>query len=413
MTAIFWGASITLVLIAYLIILPPLFRKREASAGAGENADQRNINIARERLAELKANREAGGISPEQYEEQASELELALADDLSIAQQNQETHGDGRWLGTVLAVLIPALAFGLYFTLGDYGAIGRSKEQSVQEMPSPEAINNMVAKLAEKLKAEPDDLQGWLMLGRSYKVLQRYPEAVSALDHAYQLGKNNSDVLLQYAEALMLANNNSWQGKPVELINQALELQPENLNGLWFAAMSSAQQGDKTKAVVYLKKMEQLLPADSEDRKQIGALIANAGSAGESSSAPEEKAQAGQSSSPEMKITVQVRLADELKTRAAPGDTVFIYAQAVSGPKMPLAISRRQVSDLPITVTLSDADAMMPAMKLSNFKQVRLLARISKSASAMPMPGDLIGAVEQADIGKAHDFSIVIDDQVK
>ncbi len=410
---VFWLIASAMMLIAFAIIFPPLWRAQ--TLNKTDDLDQRNIKIARERLAELKANRDSGGINQAQYDEQESELELALSDDLAISHQQTVSFRQGRWLVYVLAVAIPFLSIALYLDLGDYGAITRSKAPMSQEatnMPSPEAINGMVVKLAEKLKAEPNNLEGWQMLGRSYKVMKKFPEAVDALSHAYALAQDNGDVLLQYAEALMLANNNSWVGKPDELVKKVLTQQPDNLNALWFAAMATAQQGDKPSAVNYLRKLEALLPSDSPDKKELQALITNtAQQAGIPSEVVSQKPQVAAKSG--ISVGVQVSLDDALKTQTNPEDTVFIYAQAITGPKMPLAIIQKRVSDLPLSVTLTDAEAMLPAMKLSQFNQVRLLARITKTGSAMPVAGDLLGTVESADTAKQQKYQIVINDSVK
>lgn len=408
---VFWLIVSVMILIAFAIILPPIWRTY--SLNNTDDLDQRNIKIARERLAELKTNYASGGINQTQYEEQEAELELALSDDLSIQKQQAISPTQGRWLVYVLAVVVPCLSMALYFSLGDFGAITRSREPAAQEaanMPSPEAINGMVAKLAEKLKAEPNNIQGWQMLGRSYKVLKKYPEAVSALSHAYDLAKDSPEVVLQYAEALMLANSNNWAGKPDELIKNVLVQQPENLNALWFAAMATAQQGDKPSAVKYLRKMVGLLPADSPDRKELETLIANAGQESVNPAPVNPKTTDGVGKGA---VTVEVSLAASLTSQTSPEDTVFVYAQAMSGPKMPLAISKKRVVDLPFTVSLSDADAMLPAMKLSQFKQVRLLARVSKTGSAMPITGDLLGTLENAEIARQQNYQIVINESVK
>jgi cytochrome c-type biogenesis protein CcmH len=268
----------------------------------------------------------------------------------------------------------------------------------------------MVEGLAEKLKSEPKNLEGWLMLGRSYKMLERYPEAVDALTHAYQLSGEKSEVMLPYAEALMLTNEGKWAGKPQELLNKALVLDPNNLNGLWFSALASAQQDDKKSAIGFLRKLEAVLPAESADKQQIHELIANTESA-MTNAAPATSPQPTASSV--VSVDIQVSLAADLQSDAKPDDTVFIYAQALSGPKMPLAIIRKQVRELPLSVSLTDAEAMMPNMKLSNFKQVRLLARISKSGSAMPQTGDLLGVIEPVNLADRKEIKIVINDRVK
>jgi cytochrome c-type biogenesis protein CcmH len=416
----FWLVAATMILVALLIILPPLWRKQECAV-ADDDLDQRNIKIARDRLVELKANKAVGGISQTQYDEQVAELELALSDDLELKNPITPSRKQGRWLAYLLVVAIPVLSASLYWALGDYQAIIRLSDpnqvdqtaqanQANAAMPSPEAINKMVAKLADKLKAEPNNLEGWLMLGRSYKMLQRYPEGVEAFAHAYQLAGDKPEVMLPYAEVLALANNSDWAGLPKELVTKALSIEPENLNGLWFAALANAQQGDKRTAIGFLRKLETVLPEGSGDKQQIHELIANTES---------ELGNAASATSPQpttasvVSVDVAVSLAAELQSDVKPDDSVFIYAQALSGPKMPLAIIRKKAGELPLSVSLTDAQAMMPNMKLSNFKQVRLLARISKSGDAMPQTGDLIGVVEGANLADHTAHKIVINERVK
>ena len=193
------------------------------------------------------------------------------------------------------------------------------------------------------------------------------------------------------------------------MVIKVLAKEPENLTGLWFAAMLNAQQGDKKSSIGFLRKLEALLPADSPDKQQIRDIIAN--TEGQPSPVPGKVTQSAEIS--DISLAVQVSLANESQSSVKPEDTVFIYAQALSWPKMPLAIIRKQASELPLSVNLTDADSMLPNMKLSSFKQVRLLARISKSGNAMPQPGDLIGVIEQVDLVGRHPYKIVINDKVK
>jgi cytochrome c-type biogenesis protein CcmH len=411
LNTVFWLVASVMILIALLIILPPLWRKRDNTIP--DDLDQRNVRIARDRLAELKVNKASGGLSQVQFDEQVAELEQALSDDLDLLNSSGKPQGQGRWLVYVLVVAIPCLSAALYWKLGNYRAISLSNElnQAGSGTPSPEAINKMVVSLAEKLKAEPNNLEGWLMLGRSYKELQRYPEAVEAFTHAYQLAGDKVEVMLPYAEALALSSSDSnWAGKPQELIKKALALEPDNLTGLWLSALASAQQGDKKSAIDFLRKLEAVLPAESSDKQQIHELIANT----ESELANAAPATSPQSAtSPGVSVDIQVSLATDLQQTVNPEDSVFIYAQAISGPKMPLAIIRKRVSELPLSVSLTDAESMLPNMKLSSFKQVRLLARISKSGNAMPQPGDLLGVIEQANLADHQGHKLVINDRIK
>ena len=398
-----------LILIAFLLILPPLWRKQTVQEA---DLDQRNITIAQHRLAELKENRLSGGLSQAQYDEQLADLEQALSDDLEIKSHVTVAKSQGRWVIYVLALGIPLLAGSLYFTLGNYQAISHSAEMSVD----PEAlklaeINKMVGGLAEKMKANPDDAKGWLMLGRSYKALDQFPKAVDAFANAYRLLGDQAEVMLLYADAIAYANDKNLAGKTTELVFKALALEPDNMNALWLGGMAKVQQGDPATAIKLWKKLETLLPPNSEALQEIQDLLAKIESESPQAATQSEADQPTQVAG--VALEVQVSLAPELLKATSPGDTVFVYAQALSGPKMPLAIVRKQVSDLPLTVSLNDTMAMMPTMKLSNFSQVKLLARISKSGNAMSQSGDLIGSIDQVTLADKKKNIIVINGSVK
>jgi cytochrome c-type biogenesis protein CcmH len=398
-----------LILSAFLLILPPLWRKQAVQSS---DLDQRNILIARHRLAELKENRRSGGLSQAQYDEQLADLEQALSDDLDIKSHVSSSKSQGRWVVYLLVLGIPLLAGSLYMTLGNYQAISHSAEMAID----PDAlklaeINKMVDGLAEKMKNDPDNAQGWLMLGRSYKFQQQYPKAVDAFANAYRLLGDQAEVMLLYADAIAYASDKNLAGKPTELIFKALALEPDNMNALWLGGMAKAQQGDAVTALKLWKKLAALLPPGSDAQQEIQDLLAKIESEAPQAAAQPEATQ--QANVPSIAIDVQVSLAPELQKSASPGDTVFIYAQALTGPKMPLAIVRKQVSDLPLTVSLNDTMAMMPNMKLSNFANVKLLARISRSGNAISQPGDLIGVIDQVALTDKGNHKIVINGQVK
>ncbi len=405
MTTIFWLLDGALILIAFLIILPPLWRKRAVPA---DDQDQRNITIAAQRLAELKAQLRAGALSQDQYDEQFAELEAALSDDLDIAHPAEKPVSQGRWMVFVLVLALPLVALSLYAALGNYGALTVS---AAAPTPDLAQINDMVAGLAERLKKQPDDAQGWLMLGRSYKYLQQYPKAVDAFDHAYKLMGDQPELMLLYAEAMAFANNEQLAGKPAELVFKVLAMEPDNVSGLWFGGMAKAQTGDFVAARTLWTKLEALLPPDSTARQEVQGLLAKLATEIPAGAAQVQSKSAQPANT--KSIEVQVSLAPGLQAFASPDDTVFVYAQALSGPQMPLAIVRKQVADLPLTVKLNDSMAMMPAMKLSNFEQVKLVARISKSGNAVQQAGDLIGIVEPVVVAETGTKSIVIKDKIK
>jgi cytochrome c-type biogenesis protein CcmH len=415
---IFLLLVVVLLIAAYLIILPPLWRT-QAIEDAG--FDERNTLIARHRLSELKEQLQSGGLSQALYDEQLAELKQALGDDLGIESHVTTVQTQGRWMVYVLALGIPLLSGLLYLKLGAPQAIDHVEEVAVvgSSAPDSEAINKMVEGLAAKMKANPNDGEGWLMLGRSYKVLQQYPKAVEAFANAHRLLGDKPDVMLMYADALAFANNEKIDGKAAELVFKALAQEPDNLNGLWLGGMSKAQAGDFMGAMLLWKKLESLLPAGSDAQKETQELLAKIASQMPKDAVVPQVDSVQQASNSQATVTTEVSvkaavsLDASLKQSVEPNDTVFIYAQALSGPKMPLAIVRKQVSDLPLSVTLDDSTAMMPRMKLSNFKNVKLMARISKSGNAMPQAGDLIGTVEEVTLADKKLNKIVINNKVK
>jgi cytochrome c-type biogenesis protein CcmH len=250
-----------------------------------------------------------------------------------------------------------------------------------------------------------------MMLGKSYKYLQQYPKAVDAFAKAYALLGDQPEIMLLYADALAYANNEQLAGKPAELAFEALAIEPENLTGLWLGGMAKAQAGEAAEAIKLWRKLDTLLAPGSQEQKEVQSLLAKLESQSPTVAAEEKPVQ--QAKTADKAINVQVSLAPELQKSVSPGDTVFIYAQALTGSRVPLAIVRKQVADLPLTVSLNDAMAMMPTMKLSNFAQVKLLARVSKSGNAMSQLGDLIGVIDSVALTDKNSHTIVINGAVK
>jgi cytochrome c-type biogenesis protein CcmH len=290
------------------------------------------------------------------------------------------------------------------------------------EIPNQETINKMVNGLAEKMKTDPNNAEGWLMLGKSYKYLKQYAKSADAYAQAYLLMGDKPDVMLQYADALSFANEQQVTGKAAELTFKALALEPNNPNALWLAGMAKAQAGEFVAAKKLWTKLAATLPEGSEALQETKELLATIDSQISESQAvaPNETVKDTSTQKPTdnvpataVAVDIKVSLAPELQNQTSPSDTVFIYAQATSGSPMPLAIVRKQVSDLPLSVSLSDSLAMTPTMKLSNFSTVKLLARISKSGNAMKQAGDLIGVIEDVTVTDKTPHTLIINSVVK
>jgi cytochrome c-type biogenesis protein CcmH len=407
----YWLVVSVLLAIAFFIIIPPLWKKREIEQA---DSDQRNIKIARERADDLKQQLKSANLSQAQFDEQYAELELTLGDDLDIAQSESKSSSQGRWVAPVILVIVPLLSVPIYLSLGEPDALIKAKlKQSQNQTQSNESgdINSIITSLAQRLQKNPDNAEDWVLLGRSFKYIEQYRLAANSFEKAYVILGDQPDLMLQYADSLAMANGGKLEGKSTELIFKALEKEPENVTGLWLAGMAKAEMRDFSQAILYWRKLEALLPPDSDSYKQVQKLIVTV-QAQNGSAKEVESTVVPTNAKSTVSIDVQVSLKGDIKTRVNPGDTVFIYAKALTGPPMPLAIVRKQVSDLPISVTLNDAMAMMPSMKLSNFKQVKVMARISKSGAAMQQKGDFIGSVELQELAGKTSVVIVINEEI-
>lgn len=393
-------AALMLVAAALFVALPMLRRRRTDAKLAREAA---NTAIYQDQLAELDADLANGTLSQTQYAQARHELERRLLQEIDDAAPAPQKSG-ARWPGLVAALAVPLLAAGLYWHLGHPGAINPPAPRLDPELAQQlQQIEGMVGQLEERLEAQPDDARGWVMLARAYTVLDRLPAAAEAYAKAVALLPDQPGLLADYAEVLGLAADHRLEGKPMALLEQALKLDPNHQKALALAGTGMFELQRYEEALGYWQRLLATLPADSPARADVENAIADARS--RLGSAP--AAAGGDAKS----VSGTVSLSSALAAKAAPTDTVFVFARAAEGPKMPLAILRLTVKDLPARFRLDDTMAMMPQLKLSEFPQVVVGARISKSGSATPQPGDLEGVTEPVAPG-ARDLEVRIDRQI-
>jgi cytochrome c-type biogenesis protein CcmH len=275
----------------------------------------------------------------------------------------------------------------------------------------------MIAKLAERMEKQPPgnvaDTEGWVMLGRSYAVMQRYPEASRAFARALQLMPGDAQILVDQADVLAMQQGGNLQGEPLRLIEQALQNNPSNLKGLALAGTAAFERKDYAGAIGYWSRARAAAPPEGEFTRSLEQSLADARAAAGGSVAPAAPvAAAASAAAPKApgaaSISGRVSLAQALAARLGPGDTLFVFARAAEGPRMPLAILKRTGADLPLSFTLDDGMAMAPELKLSGFANVVVGARLSKSGNAMPQSGDLEGLSAPL-AGRSSGIEIVID----
>jgi cytochrome c-type biogenesis protein CcmH len=422
---VFWSLAAIMVIFALLFMLPWLLRGARL---ADTDLDGLNAEVIRNQLAELEADLNTGRLDRSRYEAARHDLERELLYDLKRERQESKPVRSGQWLALVLLVAIPLAAVSLYNHLGTKQIIPLlARSGSTPAEPAPGAaegahsLDELVEKLATRLRARPDDLQGWRMLARSYEVLGRYPEAVTAYENVLRLGDSEPDTLADYADVLVMANGGRFDAQAGGLLQRALDQQPDNIKALWLMGHWKNQQADYTAAIDHWQRAAALLPPEGKDAEVIARQIAQARQraglpAEDTVTVAARPAAANAGAAPgaarTAAIQVSVSLDPQLAARADPDDTVFIFARAVSGPRMPLAITRRQVRDLPVSVTLDDSQAMSPAMTLSKFDQVSVGARVSSSGNAMPQSGDLQGSISPVQTSGGGNIELMISETV-
>ena len=386
-----WFALVAIALAgaAILFLVVPLLRPRRVSAASQRGA---NISIFRDQAGELERDLHSGALGAAQFSQARAELEQRLLDELpGTAQPAPADVRPARRAAWAVAVGLPVCAALLYLYLGNPAALTAPK-RGAPEAPSitAEQFRDMTEKLASRLEKQPNDPVGWMMLGRAYKALERYTDAVHALQQAEKLEPRNADILVEYAEALALERGRTLEGEPTRLLERALQIAPDNEKALTLAGAAAFGRNDYAGAVRYWQRLVAKLPADSELAHALstGIAEAKARSVGGTSAAPSTTQREGGSSKT---VHGTVRLSPALATQVSPEDTVFVFARAAEGPKMPLAVLKRQVKDLPLAFELNDGMAMTPGLELSSFPRVIVGARISKSGSALAQAGDLQG----------------------
>jgi cytochrome c-type biogenesis protein CcmH len=398
--------AVVMAVVAVLWVLPPLLWRRTASEGVARAAS--NLAIYRDQLAELDSDLRIGTLSPAQYAQAKLEIERSVLDEARVeGTPAPRASRGGRWTAAVLAATIPLCAALLYWQFGSPDALlQRASVARGEHELTPQQIEAMVAKLAARLEQNPDDANGWVMLARSYAAMQRLPEAVAAYAKATALVKDDANLLADYADALATITGRNLEGRPLELVNQALKLDPNQWKALALAGTAAFDRKDYKAAVAHWEKLAQQLPPGSEFGKSMTANIAEARQLG--------GIKAGALPGPQPATTASVRgtvsLSPALAGKVDPADTVFIFTRAAEGPRQPLAVVRRQAKDLPAGFTLDDSQAMSPQMKLSNFREVVVGALISKKGSAMPQSGDLQGISQKVKVGSGE--IVVVIDQV-
>ena len=426
-TFILIAAVMVAVVLVWLGV--PLLRSRGAAADVAQPAI--NLAIYRDQFAELEADRARGAVSEAQYAETRAELERRVLEEGAggLASSGGAAGSKaGLWTAIVLAGAVPVVAALMYLQWGEpdaFSPLGRATTAQGEDAHgglSQAEMGEAIARLAERLKKEPDNLDGWLTLARSYYSMGRFQDASAAFDHVISKAPNEADILADYADALAMAQGRNLAGKPMELVQRALKVDPTQWKALAMAGTDAFNRKDYRQAIAYWERLKANLPPDAPIAQQIQGSINEARSLGgfavpppamaaAPKAAPSPAAPVAPAAGGKATVSGTVDLAAALKAKANPDDAVFVFARPAEGSRMPVALTQARVRDLPLRFTLDDTMAMSPDMTLSQQSKVIVGARISKSGAPMPKPGDLEGFSDPVAVG-ARDVKVAIDKTV-
>jgi cytochrome c-type biogenesis protein CcmH len=404
---IFWIFAASLLLLALAILVVPILRARPETDS--NDRQQQNIDIARASKSTLDLQHAKGELTQQEYDSSLQDLETALALELENTELTTRQQ-QGKWVTWLLIGLLPLSSIGLYFQLGEYRVIEDPTLAQVADSTETQAqhsnlsIEEMVEIVQKRLAENPEDAQGWFVLGKTMMAQQKFGEAITAFNRTLELVGDEPGVIFSLADAIAMQNGGNMQGEPEQLLDRGLKIAPNHPTGLWLAGLAAEQRQDYATAHASWTLLLSLIEDDPASKLEVSELI----------KALEQRDPGLAGSAIAVRsLTLKVELNNSLQDLVEPGDAVFVYAKAAKGPPMPLAVKRLAVSELPAEVTLSDTDAMMPEMKLSAFDVVIVGARISKSGNPVAQPGDLFVEVGGVDSSNPPQDLVLSINQVK
>jgi len=396
----FWIGAGLLLLAALAFLMLPLLRGRRVQAE--EDRTALNVALYEERLGELAAQRAAGTLTLEQFEMGRADAARELLDDTEGGETRRNSDL-GRAVPLIAAILVPLIGYGLYSHWGASDKLQLAREFAEQ----PKTIEEMTARLERAVKAQPESTEAWYFLARTYMSQERPADAAAAYEQLINLAGRQPELLGQWAQALYFAKDRQWSAQMQKLTDEALKGDPDEVTSLGLLGIAAYEDERFEDAIAFWERLVATLPVEDPSREAIqGGIVRAREQLGEPASAS-VKEPTGETAAVEAGLKVDVRLDAALSDDVQPTDTVFVFARAISGPPMPLAVKRLTVADLPATVSLSDADAMTPQLRLSNFEQVRLLARISREGNALQ--GEWTGSSEPLVLDRDNTAELIIN----
>ena len=361
--------------------------------------------VFKAQVADLELERSRGLITEEEFAQAHDELARRLLEDTSVSAPIQEPAPltgpkayRYKWLMVSLSVFLFAASLGLYLTIGQPlaldpqtlvdGVRDEGDFNAAQHARSPEMLAKMAQEMQERVSKEPNSVEAWTMLARVQRARENFSEANEAFKKSLNLSRND-DVAIERAEVLAMMNQGRFEGESMQIIEGVLKADPDQANALLLAGSAAFSQGKYTLALERWTRVKKQLDPNSPEAQSLDQVIAlSQEKLGIKQPSPPAKEKVVASNNANASIKGQVALAESLVGQVDKGDSVFVYATDPQGSRMPIAILKTTASALPLSFELNDELAMSPQRKLSQFKQVLVHVRISKSGQAMPQAED-------------------------
>jgi len=402
-----------MVLVCLLALVLPLSAN---STSAPVNSEAHNIEIAREKLADFELQKSTGSISDAQYTKLSEEAKRVLMHEADLGNAPQLIHGNPLLISVAIAALVPILALTLYLSLGSPEGLQLAASAPQQTAQSDQSIDNLLQDLEDKMINNPDDAEGWALLGRSYMSMQRFPQAHKAYSNLRRILGDQPSVLLQLADAEVMLNGGAFTENTKQYVSLAYAAEPDNVQAVWMSAMLDTQEGDLAGAINKWEKLDALLVGQPEQQSRIRNLLSQARSTLPESGSPDLTPTARQTESVAeqnlVSVTIEVGLSKDLPAPIQDDMLVYVYARAASGPPMPLAVKQLRVGDLPSTVILTENDAMIDGMTLARFPQIVIGARVSITGEPTAQPGDIQSVTSELTLPLENPIELEIKDLV-
>ena len=421
-TMLFMLLALAMCLCIAAVFIWFLIRQRPVRTSASQA--KLNASVYRAQITDLDFEHQSGHISAQEWQQTRDELSQRLLEDTSVGDDpGARKEKPALWTALLIGLTLPVASLSMYLWVGEPQALQAMATEPPEKAMQAE-LSGMAQTLAKKLEINPDNQEGWVMLGRSYRTLEKYDNAVSAYDRALKLSADDN-LKLERAEVLALKAQGNFDGEPWNVIREILKKDPQQKGALLLAGSASYAHDKYADALRYWQQARKLLAADHPDVPSLEGAIATAQNKlglpvtppTSSPQAPAAASGAGATASVStgaqagLNITGRISLAAALKDKASPTDLVYVYASPANGDRMPLAIFKSTAAKLPLNFTLDDSTAMLPERKLSGAGEVILKARISKSGNAIPQSGDLTGTLGPVKVG-AKGLVLEIKEQI-